>query len=639
MRKIFVLFTCLLISSFAFCNPRFNFYIEFSDFSNVPTVINNNDGTINLTTTNNDINIIYSNYDIYSFEQIAPFAINLNLQKTYSIECNDIQLMYDLKNNFPSIYLKVEQYSAPQPLFTPNDFVLNSPAVGTFCDARYLDRINAREAWDITHGSPNMIIGIIEAGLNINHEELANKVIFSTGFNSSHGSAVAGLAAGDTNNGVGYSSIGFDCKMAQGSIAQTVNAGARILNLSYGFGYIPHKSSPINYPYQTEQDLFNDLNNQDIVVIAAAGNGVEGNTSPYTLLNNGLALNAENFSSTRHYPASYKNVISVSTVGNWEQAYTTALPYDNWIDVHKVRKPQGLFYYGTNIPVTETEIFHQHNDSVDIVVPSYRVPRVGSQTFNTYWDSHDTGLWSGTSLSAPIVCGTVGLMLSENNCLRAKEVESVLKLTAVNIENLYDNNIFYGRLGAGRLDAYEAVKMAHEMNQPIGTVKVSDRILYRWFYVLENSPYKIEMQNNLVTDGAKIKFTARNNIDVLSGDYKPSSEGYVLLNVVNDDYSSCQLQNLNTKNSSINKDKNINNSNLETILYPNPNDGRFSLNFNFEPTSQVNISVYDISGKEVFNDSTSSKIHILDLKKLTSGIYYVKISSNELNQTLKFIKK
>ncbi|GAL72662.1 hypothetical protein [Jejuia pallidilutea] len=62
-----------------------------------------------------------------------------------------------------------------------------------------------------------------------------------------------------------------------------------------------------------------------------------------------------------------------------------------------------------------------------------------------------------------MVSGTVALMLDVNYCLDPKEVETILKLTAVKIDTLPQNIQYYGKLGAGKLDAYEAVKMAKDM--------------------------------------------------------------------------------------------------------------------------------------------------------------------------------
>ncbi|WP_395053942.1 T9SS type A sorting domain-containing protein [Flavobacterium sp.] len=92
--------------------------------------------------------------------------------------------------------------------------------------------------------------------------------------------------------------------------------------------------------------------------------------------------------------------------------------------------------------------------------------------------------------------------------------------------------------------------------------------------------------------------------------------------------------------------KNSNSSNFEeeainskvVKLFPNPNEGSFTVLFNKE-MKNTNIVVYDIFGKLVFNTLFDGTSLDLNIPNITSGLYLVKITSNELNETLKFIKK
>ena len=67
--------------------------------------------------------------------------------------------------------------------------------------------IHAEEAWDIFTGSPNSIIAVIDAGVDVNHNDLAAKIdggdntfFINPIGNFSHGSHVAGIAAAVSNN-------------------------------------------------------------------------------------------------------------------------------------------------------------------------------------------------------------------------------------------------------------------------------------------------------------------------------------------------------------------------------------------------------------------------------------------------------
>jgi hypothetical protein len=78
-------------------------------------------------------------------------------------------------------------------------------------------------------------------------------------------------------------------------------------------------------------------------------------------------------------------------------------------------------------------------------------------------------------------------------------------------------------------------------------------------------------------------------------------------------------------NQTIIKDlKNNNGSKLE--LFPNPNDGSFSLNVSFKSQiDKANISIYNSMGKIVFNEiifcNSEKFIKQLHLQNLTAGIY------------------
>ena len=55
------------------------------------------------------------------------------------------------------------------PLYTPNDYNLSGTDYA-------LDLINAQGAWDITHGSDSIVIGISDQNYAVSHEELLGKV-------------------------------------------------------------------------------------------------------------------------------------------------------------------------------------------------------------------------------------------------------------------------------------------------------------------------------------------------------------------------------------------------------------------------------------------------------------------------------
>jgi len=141
--------------------------------------------------------------------------------------------------------------------YSPNDFALanadqNAPLgdVGSW----NVIRSGARSAWDISKGS-GAEVAVIDSGIEVTHPDLAGRLVGtlactpncgpgSVQDDNGHGTHVSGLACGDTDNGYGVASIGFDCNLwvakvsLCSSVAQAVvtaaNRSADAINLSLG---------------------------------------------------------------------------------------------------------------------------------------------------------------------------------------------------------------------------------------------------------------------------------------------------------------------------------------------------------------------------------------------------------------------
>jgi len=317
----------------------------------------------------------------------------------FKYDCDITELIEDLK----SVGVEnIEIVTTPSPLgIETNDYTK------VFTTDYVLDLINAKEAWSINKGNRGIKLGISDSNFDINHEELVDKFSYrmpSNNTNYNHGTAVAINAAGNTNNDLGKSSIGYDCDlmlypMNYNSILQAAYSGVDVINLSWASG--------CNFnPYQ--QEVIKEALDNGIIIVASAGNGTTcGGSSNFV------------------YPASYEGVISVSSVG----------PNDNHEKI--VGNPNST---------------HQHNSKVDIVAPGYNVPLA--------LPNNNYGTGNGTSYAAPIVTGTIGLMLSEEPNLSLCEVDYILKKTSVNIDSLNPN--YQGMLGEGRLDAGKSLKMTQD---------------------------------------------------------------------------------------------------------------------------------------------------------------------------------
>ena len=81
----------------------------------------------------------------------------------------------------------------------------------------------------------------------------------------------------------------------------------------------------------------------------------------------------------------------------------------------------------------------------------------------------------------------------------------------------------------------------------------------------------------------------------------------------------------------------------ELTLYPNPVASELNVKFTTEMNQDVNINIYDISGKsaqkQLIKAIEGSNLVLLNVENLSKGLYFVNISSGESSETLQFVVK
>ncbi|WP_284652747.1 zinc-dependent metalloprotease [Flavobacterium terrisoli] len=77
-------------------------------------------------------------------------------------------------------------------------------------------------------------------------------------------------------------------------------------------------------------------------------------------------------------------------------------------------------------------------------------------------------------------------------------------------------------------------------------------------------------------------------------------------------------------------------------LYPNPNNGDFNVQFNSTSNENINLSVYDMRGREIYMNTYANNGFFnqnIRLNSLQSGVYLVKVKDGKNEITKKFIKQ
>lgn len=295
--------------------------------------------------------------------------------------------------------------------------------------------IGAEKAWDITTGSKDVIVAVIDTGVNYKHPDLADNMwtneaelngqtgvdddgngivddIYGANFvnaekptgnpldDNGHGSHCAGTIAGVGDNGIGVVGVAWQArvmgvKFLSGSgsgsldgalkgIDYAISMGAKVLSNSWGGGgYSDILKAAIERSHEA-----------NTLFVAAAGNESNNNDSSPT------------------YPATYDvpNVLSVAAIDNRG-------------------KMASFSNYGKK--------------SVHIAAPGVNVV---SSVLGQKYDSY-----SGTSMAAPHVSGVAVLLASAEPNLTGVEMKQRLMDTAVPIAGMKGKSV------AGLVNAYKAL--------------------------------------------------------------------------------------------------------------------------------------------------------------------------------------
>lgn len=695
MKKILSL-VLSIFTLFSFAQTTtYKYYLYLKDYKNAHKFIKSNGVMVYNGKSSSEIDF-FSNYTILEFKQAFEDGIDSDVLNVFYVETSNSFFVDDLKSRFPSIYLNSDDltnWKIELLDYYPNDYGNTSPVTNLGFDTsrKELDYLHVPKAWDITTGNPNIKIGISDTPIWYIDPDFLGKVTPIPGYNqtlyqNSHGTGVAALAAARGNNSYGGVGVCMNCDIVEAGMGivnypnpetiysnlyEMAKAGAKVINMSWtNSGYTVQGNNWIT----AEQLVINDLvNNYRVTLVAAAGNNPSFSTpESHRTTSTGSPLTP--FGVIYCFPACYNNVISVSSIHH-TNSYT--LPLNTSLSSYCCTSPSFPIYLQFEDSVSHSisgldpynplavirngyyltpqnpdgfQTGHTLNEKVDLLAPGYHIYNHG----NIISNPENPFIRSGTSFAAPLVSGTIGLMLSVNDCLNPSEIEDILQLTAKDVENTYLNSQYTpinqtiypnvpGYLGAGKLETGNAVEFVNEMKKVDGNAIIDNHIFNRFEFELNKINNNLTIQNVTFKDNCRASLTAKNQIKLLPGtNLLPNLNGETHLSINPNVDIACRPIVFN-KSSSVETKNNedLNSSNI--VLYPNPNNGIFNLydiNFNHFNSSILQVNVFDANGRKLFESNISKNdSYSFDLQNLSTGIYIVKVFSNSKSQEIKFIKQ
>lgn len=320
--------------------------------------------------------------------------------------------------------------------------------------------IDAFDAWQICTGSEDVVIAIIDSGIDFNHPDLMQNIWINedevagndidddnngyvddvNGYDftltdgdsipfdrNGHGTLLAGRCVPVTNNGEGLAGITWNCKLMPLQVIDDLSWQADMNHIIEAVRYakengadiicMTFESSSFNQEFQ---DAINDAFDEGVFICAAAGNaGV----------------------SAKRYPAGYENVVAVGAINQWndrmEYTYegsgiSIASNFGSWVDIASP---------GQEIIST---------------MPTYHTP------LNEVYDLDENyTVATGCCVTTPLVAGVAALLKSNEPTLSPEEIAFILRASTEPVDSEY-------YLGTGRLNAFNALTYNNKPTTPNG---------------------------------------------------------------------------------------------------------------------------------------------------------------------------
>lgn len=304
----------------------------------------------------------------------------------------------------------------------------------------HLKATHVKEAWTITKGDPNVVVAIIDDGIDVNHKMFSGR--FYKAYNvftqnralspgQGHGTHVAGLAVGSADFfNEGAAGVAPNCKimpvqvfdngmctfssLASG-IMYAIHNGADVVNISVGPSFPGLDQLPVDEQIQVANQYFKNEERVYKHIIKTAKE---------------------------------KNVVLVFAAGN-DNIVTAILP-----ECRSVTN-------SVNVAACTSE--YKSSDFTNYLLGT-NVSAPGVNIYSAY-PTNSFKMFDGTSMAAPIISGTIALMKTYKKDITAKQAIAVIQSTGRDLDKFIPPMVLIDK-------AVLAVKNGNIPSEPVWTQRI-----------------------------------------------------------------------------------------------------------------------------------------------------------------------